>query len=197
MVLLELSKVDSIFSVNAHNQFTSPVRGGREGMSGKREEIVSMIVSVFSRTVKNRLLSRGLNLTVRHLSLQSPGIPKRCVHWDIQTQAWSEAGNTLLQTNSTHSSCHFKHLSTYAVLTDQGRNVEDQVTTILILSLTAIFLLTVSTILLILCWKRIRIFHKDVTAAPYETLRLLCWKCFHRNTNRGSAPSHHYQTMSH
>ena len=44
--------------------------------SGEREEIVSMIVSVFSRTVKNRLLSRGLNLTVRHLSLQSPGIPK-------------------------------------------------------------------------------------------------------------------------
>ena len=39
----------------------------------------------------------------------------------------------------------------------QGRNIEDQVTTILILSLTAIFLLTVSTILLILCWKRIRV----------------------------------------
>ena len=39
----------------------------------------------------------------------------------------------------------------------QGENSEDQVRTILILSLTAIFLLTVSTILLILCWKRIRV----------------------------------------
>ena len=41
-----------------------------------REEIVSLIVSVFSRTVKNRLLSQGLNLTLKHLSLQSASIPK-------------------------------------------------------------------------------------------------------------------------
>ena len=67
--------VDSVFSVNAHNQFTSR-GGGRVGGGGARDEIVSMIVSVFSRTVKNRLLSRGLNLTVKHLSLQSASIPK-------------------------------------------------------------------------------------------------------------------------
>ena len=38
-------------------------------------QILSRIVSVFSRTVKNRLMSSGLNVTIKHLWPHS-NIPK-------------------------------------------------------------------------------------------------------------------------
>ena len=41
---------------------------------------------------------------------------QECVHWDIQSHRWSGAGSWLVQTNSSHSTCHFTYLSTYAVI---------------------------------------------------------------------------------
>ena len=45
-------------------------------MRGDSLQIISLIVSVFSRTVKNRLLSQGLNITLKHLSVQPHNIHK-------------------------------------------------------------------------------------------------------------------------
>ena len=41
---------------------------------------------------------------------------QECVHWDIQSHRWSGAGSWLVQTNTSHSTCHFTYLSTYAVI---------------------------------------------------------------------------------
>ena len=41
---------------------------------------------------------------------------QECVHWDIQSHRWSGAGSWLVQSNASHSVCHFTYLSTYAVI---------------------------------------------------------------------------------
>ena len=44
---------------------------------------------------------------------------QECVHWDIQSHRWVSGGNQLVASNSTHSTCHFSYLSTYAVIRAQ------------------------------------------------------------------------------
>ena len=85
------SPVDSIFSVNVHNQFPSgEARGEEEGnlLRGDSLQIISLIVSVFSRTVKNRLLSQGLNITLKHLSVQPHNIHKVRPEVELQLFWW-------------------------------------------------------------------------------------------------------------
>merc|ERR1719225_122909 len=81
--------------------------------------ILSKIVSVFTKNIKNRYLSQRLNLTLKHLALQQ-GISKECVHWDIQTNSWTVSGSTVLASNATHTTCSFSYLSTYAVVRAQS-----------------------------------------------------------------------------
>ena len=78
LVLLEVSKVDTLFAINSESQFVQLHTPG-DGDSDKIK-ILSKIVSVFAKNVKNRFMPEGLNLTLKHLALQK-GIPKVRGHY--------------------------------------------------------------------------------------------------------------------
>lgn len=62
LVLLEVSKVDTLFSISDKGQFAHE--------QGNRKKILTQVISVFAKNVKNRFLSEGLNVTMKHLSIQ-------------------------------------------------------------------------------------------------------------------------------
>ena len=78
LVLLEVSKVDTLFAINSESQFVQLHTPG-DGPNDKIK-ILSKVVSVFAKNVKNRFMPEGLNLTLKHLALQK-GIPKVCGHY--------------------------------------------------------------------------------------------------------------------
>ena len=78
LVLLEVSKIDTLFAINSVSQYVQlQTPGDRQS---DKTEILSKIVSVFAKNVKNRFMPEGLNLTLKHLALQK-GNPKVCVHY--------------------------------------------------------------------------------------------------------------------
>ena len=67
LVLLEVSKVDTLFSISDSQQLAQiDARGVGEGV-----RILSQVVSVFAKNVKNRFMSEGINITLRHLAVQN------------------------------------------------------------------------------------------------------------------------------
>ena len=62
LVLLEVSKVDTLFSISDKGQFAHKQKN--------RKKILTQVISVFAKNVKNRFLSEGLNVTMKHLSIQ-------------------------------------------------------------------------------------------------------------------------------
>jgi len=153
LVLLEVSKVDTLFAINSESQFVQLHTPGDR--TNDKTKILSKIVSVFAKNVKNRFMPEGLNLTLRHLALQK-GIAKECVHWDIHTNSWTKSGGSTVASNETHTSCFFNYLSTYAVIEKEETEEGFEVMIVLALSLSTIFLVTTSAICCILCWKRIK-----------------------------------------
>ena len=66
LVLLEVSKVDTLFSISDSQQLAQIDARGGEGV-----RILSQVVSVFAKNVKNRFMSEGINITLRHLAVQN------------------------------------------------------------------------------------------------------------------------------
>ena len=63
LVLLEVSKVDTLFSISDSQQLAQI-----EQLEGVR--ILSQVVSLFSKNVKNRFMSEGINITMKHLAVE-------------------------------------------------------------------------------------------------------------------------------
>ena len=79
LVLLEVSKVDTLFTISEKNEPTKKqLKTGEVVDEGVN--IVSKIVSLFAKNFRNRLLSTSLNLTMEHLSLQT-GVGKVSGHF--------------------------------------------------------------------------------------------------------------------
>ena len=79
LVLLEVSKVDTLFTISEKNEPTKKQLKTGE-VVGEGVNIVSKIVSLFAKNFRNRLLSTSLNLTMEHLSLQA-GVGKVSGHF--------------------------------------------------------------------------------------------------------------------
>ena len=66
LVLLEVSKVDTLFSISDSRQQLAQIE-----QPGKADvRILSQVVSVFAKNVKNRYMSEGINITLKHLAVQ-------------------------------------------------------------------------------------------------------------------------------
>jgi len=154
LVLLEVSKIDTLFAINSVSQYVQLQTPGDR--LNDKTEILSKIVSVFAKNVKNRFMPEGLNLTLKHLALQK-GNPKACVHWDIHTNMWTKAGCSTISSNETHTTCLFNYLSSYAVVQVKEDKTSTKVVAILVASLTVIFGAASTVICCILCWKRIKV----------------------------------------
>ena len=63
LVLLEVSKVDTLFSISDRQQLAQ-IEGEGDVL------ILSQVVSVFAKNVKNRYMSEGINITLKHLAVQ-------------------------------------------------------------------------------------------------------------------------------
>ena len=72
LVFLEVSEVDTLFTINTKGQFSLP--GTPDEKPRERIKILSKIVSVFAKNVKNRFMPKGLNLTLKHLALQTDSL---------------------------------------------------------------------------------------------------------------------------
>ena len=68
LVLLEVSKVDTLFAISDKGQFSD---SGQQ----ERTRILSQVVSVFAKNVKNRFMADGLNITLKHLAVHKD-VPK-------------------------------------------------------------------------------------------------------------------------
>ena len=66
LVLLEVSKVDTLFSISDSQQLAQI-----DARGGEAVRILSQVVSVFAKNVKNRFMSEGINITLRHLAVQN------------------------------------------------------------------------------------------------------------------------------
>ena len=64
LVLLEVSKVDTLFSISDRQQLAQIEPGAGD------VRILSQVVSVFAKNVKNRYMSEGINITLKHLAVQ-------------------------------------------------------------------------------------------------------------------------------
>ena len=65
LVLLEVSKVDTLFSISDRQQLAL------RGEPGEGDVLIlSQVVSVFAKNVKNRYMSEGINITLKHLAVQ-------------------------------------------------------------------------------------------------------------------------------
>ena len=62
LVLLEVSKVDTLFSISDKGQSSHEHRD--------KMKILTHVVSVFAKNVKNRFISEGVNITMKHLSVE-------------------------------------------------------------------------------------------------------------------------------
>ena len=73
LVLLEVSKVDTLFSISDSQQLAQI-----DARGGEAVRILSQVVSVFAKNVKNRFMSEGINITLRHLAVQND-VKKVCI----------------------------------------------------------------------------------------------------------------------
>ena len=64
LVLLEVSKVDTLFSISDRQQLAQIEPGAGD------VRILSQVVSLFAKNVKNRYMSEGINITLKHLAVQ-------------------------------------------------------------------------------------------------------------------------------
>ena len=70
LVLLEVSKVDTLFSISDRQQLAQ-IDGARgDPLLEGEVRILSQVVSVFAKNVKNRYMSEGINITLKHLAVQ-------------------------------------------------------------------------------------------------------------------------------
>ncbi|XP_061488594.1 adhesion G protein-coupled receptor E1-like isoform X2 [Rhineura floridana] len=106
-----------------------------------------------------RNLSRPVNLTFHHLENKVPQEKAICVHWNSAGRdgAWSPEGCRHLRSNTTHSECSCRYLSSYAVLMAPILKQGDLILSIisyigLIMSLICLFL----TIVTFLCCRSIQ-----------------------------------------
>ena len=70
LVLLEVSKVDTLFSISDRQQLAQIDEGRGEDPAEGDVRILSQVVSVFAKNVKNRYMSEGINITLKHLAVQ-------------------------------------------------------------------------------------------------------------------------------
>ena len=168
LVLLEVSKVDTLFSISDSQQLAQI-----DARGGEAVRILSQVVSVFAKNVKNRFMSEGINITLRHLAVQNDVKKVRflfnslkdidqqkiqeCVHWDLHTNFWTTEGATTLSSNASHTICSFNYLSTYAVMQTRNQVTDYNFLAILIGSiLLAIAMFSIATIAIIY-WRRIKV----------------------------------------
>ena len=61
----------------------------------------------------------SVEISLRHLEPIRPDSPAHpvCVFWDYELSAWSNSGCSLLNSNSTHSTCRCDHLASFAIMT--------------------------------------------------------------------------------
>merc|ERR1719320_177038 len=189
LVLLEVTKVDTLFKINLNGQYVQ--HDIHKDISKRPTQLISKIVSVFAKNVKNIFMSEGLQLTLKHVALHKDTL-KKCVHWDIHTNSWTTNGCSLISTNETHTTCLFKYLSTYTVIEVEEAEESMKVVVTLIASLTAIFAVTSTVIFCILCWKRIKIYDKEDRTWS-RGIHLLC--CVDR-CRHSKARNDFYSTMS-
>jgi hypothetical protein len=72
LVLLEVSKVDTLLSISDKGQF------GQILATERGVKILTQVVSVFAKTVKNRFMSEGINITMKHLAIQKGVLKVSC-----------------------------------------------------------------------------------------------------------------------
>ena len=67
LVLLEVTKVDTLFKINLNGQYVQ--HDIHKDISKRPTQLISKIVSVFAKNVKNIFMSEGLQLTLKHVAL--------------------------------------------------------------------------------------------------------------------------------
>ena len=108
-----------------------------------------------------------VRITLKHLRMQNVSNPV-CVFWNTSSRAWSGAGCRLTGTNMTHSSCACDHLTSFALMMDEGWSdtvavtlaaVTDHITTI-IACVATLVCVTLLSFVIILTWRRFRVSHQ-------------------------------------
>merc|ERR1712156_1266803 len=69
-------------------------------------------------------------------SLETSDVKKECVRWDVHVNFWTRQGCKTLFSNSSHTTCEFDYISTYAVIKTLDEADDLKILPIVIISVT-------------------------------------------------------------
>ena len=143
----------------------------------------SKVISASLGKGRHISLSEPVKITLKHLRRENVSSPV-CVFWDYASQTWSSTGCSLVGTNLTHSQCQCSHLTSFALIMEEGSSltsttstsviVSSQVTTVIacVASLICVSLLLFA---LVLTWRKLRMSQQCRTVLQKSGI-----PCFHK-----------------
>ena len=82
---------------------------------------------------------------------------QECVRWDVHVNFWTRQGCKTLFSNSTHTTCEFDYISTYAVIKTLDEADDLKILPIVIISVTNCCVAGIIIMFAVLCWKRVKV----------------------------------------
>ncbi|XP_032906898.1 adhesion G protein-coupled receptor E3-like isoform X1 [Amblyraja radiata] len=94
--------------------YSNEESGGRHGDFQLQSEVISAAL----RLSGNSSASVAVRLVLKHQQASTTGGRVSCVYWSQAAawHGWSTRGCVLVQSNSSHTTCHCQHLSSFAIL---------------------------------------------------------------------------------
>ena len=125
----------------------------------------SKVISASLGKGRHIQLPDSVKITLKHLKTWNVSRPV-CVFWDYAIQAWSNEGCTMIGTNLTHTQCECDHLTNFALIMEEGEEVEvtsvalpSHVTTI-IACVATLVCVTLMMFALVMTWRKFRVSHQ-------------------------------------
>ncbi|XP_030636324.1 uncharacterized protein LOC115817201 [Chanos chanos] len=81
--------------------------------------MMSPVVSAFLPKTPNKILTKPVNFTMRHIKKMDPKGLLHCVYWNVSE--WVVDGCSITETNSSYTVCSCVHLSTFALIMQTQR----------------------------------------------------------------------------
>ena len=92
-----------------------------------------------------------------HISNLIMNLLQECVRWDVHVNFWTRQGCKTLFSNSTHTTCEFDYISTYAVIKTLDEAADLKILPIVIISVTNCCVAGIIIMFAVLCWKRVKV----------------------------------------
>ena len=142
------------------------------------DEDTLLIFLIFKWTI-SRSVFVGIVLTFLIFKMN---LLQECVRWDVHVNFWTRQGCKTLFSNSTHTTCEFDYISTYAVIKTLDEADDLKILPIVIISVTNCCVAGIIIMFAVLCWKRVKVGFSECSSWTSSVFSLCCFSLTHPPT---------------